>query len=390
MAERSVDRRQSLMIAGLFGFAVAMTAFVVAIAIRPAAPPVPVVIANAPAPAAAPQPEAVEIGPDGVEYFGGWQRDDAAIAVNLDPVRTLQFAATPAGKVVQGDEDVFLWRAVRQAAGKTDPWYPNIDQGKTGSCVGAGNKHGVDVAQAVQIVSGKRAEFKPVSAEAIYAFSRVEIGGGKIRGDGSVGAWAAKALQQYGVLAMEVHGRYDLSAYSAQRAREWGRSGVPDELQPTAAKHVVKSVALVTTWADVKRSISQGYPVVVCSNVGFAGMVRDRDGFIAPRGVWNHCMVLIGVRVGDREGAFCLNSWNDKAHTGPVWPADAPVAGFWIDAAVVERMVRQGDSFALSDVVGFPARTLPEFLIHARPAVPHFVVRSNARDEARAEHPLAW
>lgn len=344
-------------------------------------PPVPVAVAPAPADTAA---EPVVVGADGVGRFGGWVRDEAAIAANLDPAVTLHFESTAAGKVARGDEDVFLFRAVRQAAARAPPWYPNIDQGPTGSCVGAGHKHGVDVAQGVQIVSGTPAEFKPVSAEAIYAFSRVEVGGGKIRGDGSVGAWAAKALQRFGVLAMEPHGRIDLSQYSATRAREWGRTGVPDELEPTAAKHVVKSAALVKSWADVKRSIPQGYPVTVCSNVGFEG-VRDRDGFIRANGTWNHCMVLIGVRSGPREGAFCLNSWGDKVHTGPVWPADAPVAGFWIDAATVDRMVRQGDSFALSDVVGFPARTLPEFLIHA-PLAPR-------RDLARAdgiEHVLAW
>lgn len=339
----------------------------------------------APAPAApAPLPEPVVVGADGVGRFGGWVRDEAAIAANLDPAVTLHFERTPAGQVVRGDEDQFLWRAVRQAAGKAEPWYPNIDQKHVGECVGAGNKHGVDVAQAVQIVNGHPAEFKPVSAEAIYAFSRVEVGGGKIRGDGSVGAWAAQAVQRYGVLAMEKHGRFDLTTHSPDLAREWGRTGVPDELEPTAAKHVVKSAALVKSWADVKRSIQQGYPVPVCSNVGFEGS-RDRDGFIRARGTWNHCMVLIGVRSGAREGAFCLNSWGDKVHTGPVWPADAPVAGFWIDAATVERMVRQGDSFALSDVVGFPARTLPEFLIQAIPAERRLFARENA-----IEHPLAW
>ncbi len=360
MTWTATDRKQSLWLAGITGVVFSLLVFVVALTIRP----VPIAIAPAPLPAA------IAVDADGVQHFGGWHRDEEAIAANLDPVVTLHFDRTPAGQVVRGDEDVFLWRAVRQAAARAPPWYPNIDQASVGYCVGAGFKHGVDVAQAVQILGGKPAEFKPVSAEVIYAFSRVEIGGGKIRGDGSVGAWAAKALQLKGVLAMEPHGRFDLSENSPALAREWGRTGVPDELEPTAAKHVVKSAALVKTWADVKKSIQQGYPVPVCSNVGFEG-VRDRDGFIKARGTWNHCMVLIGVRSGAREGAFCLNSWGDKTHTGPVWPADAPVAGFWIDAATVGRMVAQGDSFALSDVVGFPSRTLPEFLI-------------------QAEHPLAW
>ena len=51
----------------------------------------------------------------------------------------------------------------------------------------------------------------------------------------------------------------------------------------------------------------------------------------------------------------------DTAHRGPVWPADAPPAGFWIDSATVDRMVRQGDSYALADLQGFPTRRLDWF-----------------------------
>ena len=90
-------------------------------------------------------------------------------------------------------------------------------------------------------------------------------------------------------------------------------------------------------------------------------MTRDKDGFAKPQGRWAHCMCFIAVRGGDRPGAFCLNSWGDLAHTGPVWPADAPVAGFWVDADVVEQMVKQQDSYALSDTTGFPAREIDWF-----------------------------
>jgi hypothetical protein len=200
--------------------------------------------------------------------------------------------------------------------------------------------------------------------EVIYAGSRVEIGGGRIRGDGSVGAWAAKWLSTYGVVPMEKIGDHDLTTYSASRARSWGRTGVPNDLEPTAKEHPVKGTALVTTWADVKRAVQQGYPVMVCSDRGFT-MDRDKDGFASPQGTWNHCMAIIGVRGGSRTGGFILNSWGNRAHTGPRFPADAPSAGFWADADVIERMVRQGDSFALSDVAGFPSRKMPNWWVQA-------------------------
>ena len=132
---------------------------------------------------------------------------------------------------------------------------------------------------------------------------------------------------------------------------------MPADVEAAARGHPVRDTAVVKSWADVTRAVGQGYPVAVCSDQGFA-MARDRDGFAAPRGTWNHCMSVQGVRGGPRPGAFLLNSWGDAAHTGPAWPADMPAAGFWADAAVVDRMVRQGDSFALSGFVGFPARPL--------------------------------
>jgi hypothetical protein len=81
-------------------------------------------------------------------------------------------------------------------------------------------------------------------------------------------------------------------------------------------------------------------------------------------------MAIIGVRGGARPGAFILNSWGNSAFTGPVYPSDAPVAGFWADSDIIERMVRQGDSFALSDMQGFPTRNVrPDWFLRAEPRV---------------------
>ena len=90
---------------------------------------------------------------------------------------------------------------------------------------------------------------------------------------------------------------------------------------------------------------------------------------------------------GARPGAFCLNNWGDQAHTGPTFPGDAPVAGFWVDAAVVERMVKQGDSFALSDAVGFPVRKPNDWLIRANGR--DEFANAESRDARRSEFALA-
>lgn len=291
----------------------------------------------------------------------GWHRDDAQIEANRDEEKTLHFHNTPAGKAVMGDDDVFLWQAVRKVNNKGPPWYPNVNQGSVGCCVGAGFKHAADVVQAVQILGGSKEQWKPLSVEVIYGASRVDVGGGRISGDGSVGAWAAKAVQTVGAAPMEKIGGVDLTTFSPARAREYGRTGVPSAVKDVAKAHPVKGAALVTSWADVKRSIGQGYPVAVCSDQGFT-MERDATGRCRPQGNWSHCMMICAARTakdGRAEGGFILNSWGDQAHTGPVWPADAPVAGFWADADVIGRMVKQGDSFALSGFSGFEKRVIP-------------------------------
>jgi hypothetical protein len=319
-------------------------------------------------------PAQKEAPPEATEYTPtfGWHADAEAIAANLDPQRTLHFDATPAGKAALGDADAFLWQNVRKAARREgSPWYPNVNQQNVGCCVGCGWKHCADVCQASAIVAGQSFEWRPVSAEVIYGGSRVEVGRGRLSGDGSVGAWAKEYVSSRGgIAAMQKYASADLSTFSPARARDFGRRGVPPDIAESAREHPVKSCALVKSWSDAKRAIQQGYPVAVCSDQGFT-MERDSTGRCRPQGTWPHCMALIGVRLGPNEGGFLLNSWGNSAHTGEAWPPDMPVAGFWADAAVLDRMLRQGDSFALADVAGFPQRKL-DWMIRAEPAPGRF------------------
>lgn len=340
----------------------------------PAPPPIPIVFEQ--------QPELVA---GGTVYATGWAHDPELVAANLDPAKTLHFDTTPAGRASMGDEDVYLWQHVRRVNNKGPPWYPTVDQKSVGCCVGCGWKHSTDVCEAVQISQGKAAEWKPVSVEAIYGLSRVDIGGGQMRGDGSNGSWAKAAVEKFGVVAMQKYAGADLTTFDPMRARQFGSSGLPADVKAAAMEHPIKGCALVKTWADAKKAIQQGYPVAVCSNQGFA-MQRDATGRCRPQGTWAHCMAILAVRSGAQEGGFILNSWGDQAHTGPVWPPDAPAAGFWADAGVIDRMLRMGDSFALSGMVGFPARRL-KWVVHA-PLNP--LANPFARRNPEPEVSLAW
>src|SRR6266487_2205687 len=75
------------------------------------------------------------------------------------------------------------------------------------------------------IASDERYIYEETCTEVIYALSRVEVGGGRMRGDGSVGAWAAKAITDWGVISRPELDRIGVGGkYSGSRARSWGRS----------------------------------------------------------------------------------------------------------------------------------------------------------------------
>lgn len=197
------------------------------------------------------------------------------------------FAETPAFRAVQGDEPkaVYLWDAYRRLNGINPP---ERDQGGVGSCVSFGTAAAIEATLANQIFLGFPGEFRDVAQEVIYAGSRVEIGGGRIRGDGSIGAWAAKFVVNYGIIARGVALGYDLTRYDESRCRGWGRSGVPDDLEREAKKFPVKDAAAVQSWSEAKRALVNAYGIAICSNRGFT-MARDSRGICKPSGTWAHC-----------------------------------------------------------------------------------------------------
>lgn len=242
------------------------------------------------------------------------------------------------------------------------------DQGDIGSCVGAAAARCIDLVAKSQIKNGKKEEFlNEHSIEAIYALSRVEVGGGDIQGDGSLGIWAATAARDYGTLLMRYYGdNYDLSQYSVKRCREWGDSGLPDDLEPVAISHPVKTITLVDNLETARQVISLGYPILVCSDVGF-NSDRDSDGFLIrnPSTPWYHAMTICGYRT-DRRGFLITNSWGDTWHgdlSGPEGPYPIPPGSFWAEEEAVARMLKfsfygetVSDSYAFSDYVGFPQK----------------------------------
>jgi hypothetical protein len=338
---------------------------------------------------------------DGKHVNAGWIDDQAEVKAVVATLPIRDFADTDAAKAVTGDGDVFLWQAAHQVLGH--PLDPR-DQLDVGSCVSFGYAAAVDILQLFEIAEQRRLgrgpprEYRPACQEAIYGGSRVEVGGGRLRGDGSVGAWAAKWVQDRGgIVWRAVIGKFDLTKYDTRRCREWGSRGVPDELEEAAKAFKVGSAAKVSSAEDLAKAIRQGYPGAICSNQGFA-RDRDSEGFARAQGSWAHCMAVLAVRGGPRPGFFIWNSWGRSYHRGPLGPGSPPEGGFWADWAVVDRMVRgYNDTFVVSSFAGFPARRLDWLASVTPPARPPATIPAPRRDVGRdpaaavgGQHVLAY
>lgn len=266
-------------------------------------------------------------------------------------------------KEIRGSAENVQVRLVKALEQVTGQPFENHEQ-EIGDCVSHGGTLAVDLLCAIEIVAGEREEWRgKFSTEVSYGLSRVEIGGGKIRGDGSTGAWMAKALTQYGVILRGKHGNHDLSKYRPDLAKLWGRNGVPDELEPTVRDHPVAESPIVTSAQEAADSIANGNPIFVCSDRGFSSRT-DADGFLSPRGTWFHCMAVIGVDTkSDRKGFEIAQSWPESWIGGPAHKLGTVKSGFWADWDVVDRMLRQGDSYAVAGFKGFPRRVLDYVLL---------------------------
>lgn len=343
-----------------------------------------------PVPIPPPPPVVVAPADEAPPNAFGWVNDPQEVRVVSAEMGRPVFAATPAGTAPEPLPDhAYLWEAYGRLFGGKLP--PPQDQNPVGSCVSFGSSRAYERSLACQIVAGDSFEFRHLCEEAIYALSRVEIGGGRIRGDGSVGAWAAKGFTKFGGLPRGIYGRYDLTRYDPARCRSWGNSGLPNDLETEAQKYPAGDCAQVRNFDEAKRALAQGFGVFVCSDQGFTRQ-RDGNGVCSPQGVWQHCMCLDGYHrdANGKEYGHIENSWGPDYHVGPVGWGSPSTAGFWAEARVVDRMLQQGDSWAVSAVKGFPRKKLDWFALDAvenRHAPDHPVGRPRGNRPGLA---LAW
>lgn len=333
---------------------------------------------------------------DRLEERFGYVPDPVATRRFLDELGENKYFAQAAPEAMEKAEEVdtFLYRAMEKAhvARYGKPYV--VGRQEIGDCISWGAATGVYCAESLDWELGKleQAPLLPCT-EAIYGGSRVEarsrpgdglspVGGWS---DGSTGSAAAKWLRDWGVIYREHYGDLDLSTYSGSRAKQWGAYGCGGQndggkLDAVAKEHPCKHVVAVRTWDELVGAITSGFPVTIASSVGF-NTQTDTDGFLRAETVWQHQMVILGLRfaknsksANPRDGALVMNSW------GPSWltyagkyPADQPAGSFWATRATIENILSQGDCWAIGSVDGFGWRDIShgEWLMPAPQAKLH-------------------
>ena len=286
-----------------------------------------------------------------------------------NPTGTAAFVSTLAARTLKAagpdlildqSRDVFLGHALL----KCHPEWRRRNQ-PIGSCVGYAWAMGVDVLAACDVVLRNEQESYggDVFPASVYGFSRVEVRGGPNHGgDGSYGGAAAKAVTKYGTLHFgQDYGGTIFTETSAEIERTWGRTGVPDKLEPFAADHKVAEVTLCTDFEQAATAIQNGYPVAVCSLRGFD--MTMRDGVLTPSGRWAHAMLFCGVRWKPRPQLYLANSWGEcyRGTYDTTLPKPFQRTGGWVDAEVCTSMLKGEDSFAMAGYAGFKPRALPDW-----------------------------
>jgi len=316
----------------------------------------------------------------------GWIDDPAAVEAVLKTLPNPILHESDVGLSLMRraePKDVCFWDLEFEMLGKINPAHYQA----RGTCVGQGFSRAVEhVALADILEHGDIEEwFAKVAPASIYGPSRVEIGGGGLRGDGSTGAWAAKSVKQIGVLLRLKYevgdgAVIDLSPDNDETfCVSWGNTGMPDAIEPEARKHLISDASLVLT-RDVMLSCFWSYkPLAFCSNQGFTE-TRDQYGMCQPSGSWAHCMEGCGAVLikhpSHPNGLQTVGIWQSWGQNSPGGNNRVtlqtgeeillPPGVFLIDADVAAtRMLPARDTFALAGVDGWEP-TLADFYLLPR------------------------
>lgn len=302
--------------------------------------------------------------PTDLSFLGGWVDDPAARSATISRMGIMEFrdAAPHLMREQEPASPIMLYYAWKQVIGS----YPNYVAQQIGDCESFGNGHANDLRQCCELILDPKNQstYEETCTEALYAAGR-ECGGMLHSwGDGCYGAAMAEAMIKLGMVPRKAVGSYD-----GNRAKQWGHSGMPDNVRQLAAQNKLGSVALIKDRQSAISALWNFQPIAVSSNQGFS-MHRDSQGYCRAQGRWPHCMLICAFDP-KLDRYLISQSWGPNTPDGPTY-LEQPDFTFWADASVVERMLGLGDSFALSGSPDFGATRL----VAAHQIPPEFTKRA--------------
>jgi hypothetical protein len=230
------------------------------------------------------------------------------------------------------------------------------DPQETGDCTTHATRNAADISRAVEIDIRKEPESFVArgATEVIYRY----------RGSSSPGMNPGKAIQfltNYGVLLRQKYPWADLSKYNVKYAM--ARGAIPEAALVEAAKHSCRFFLRINSLEQARDAIASGFGVICGSKYGNDG-VRDSRGVSKFNGSWNHCMAwgAADCRARQKDHFYLVlqswGLWNRGGH--PEW-GPIPGGSFLMPSGDAEWCIKNGETWAVGNVLGFPPQKLPDY-----------------------------
>lgn len=253
------------------------------------------------------------------------------------------------------------------------------DAQQVGSCVSHSTKNAALLTLACELVSGKPDPVTgklegipdvPPEGEESGVLSPAPIYWSRgYNGDGwSCGEAAERIVDTVGLVVAKNYPNLGVDLTNVTRSIEhlYGSKKPPEAWQTEFAAHKIHSVAEVGSFEELRDGLFNGYGASTCGSEGWSS-TRNEDGVSKRSGSWSHAMACLGVDDRDTTKAkygeplvWNQNSWGNW-NSGPLrimgTEIDALPGGFWTTWSSYKRR----DIFLLSNVAGWPARTLPSY-----------------------------
>lgn len=246
------------------------------------------------------------------------------------------------------NEVACLWKPWVKAVGRE--FTPRCQ--KYGDCVAVASATCIDLLTAIQANRGNGIFLKYSASDPIYSGGRNNIVHEYIK-RGMRGEWAVEYLETYGNLLQQKYDTYDFTIYSEQTCITLDQQPLPESLLAYAKQHPLLDSSSLSSWEEVRDSVAAGCPVLLCSPMGLENSFRDREGFVIPKGVWWHAMVIAGINDGRRPGGCFINSAGKNWAKGPKTYGQ-PDGSVWVDAKYIDRYAKKYEALAFSSYKGFP------------------------------------